>query len=63
MEKINKEISFLQAVKELNEGKNVICKINGISKIYQSKKAKMIDSGNKAISYNETLNGKWFLFH
>ena len=43
--------------------KNVICKINGISKIYQSKKAKMIDSGNKAISYNEILNGKWFLFH
>lgn len=46
----NKEISFLEAVKELNEGKNVICKINGISKIYQSKKAKMVDSGDKAIS-------------
>lgn len=57
----NKEISFLEAVKELNEGKNVICKINGISKIYQSKKAKMIDSGDKAISYYEILNGKWYL--
>lgn len=58
----NKEISFLEAVKELKEGENVICKINGISKIYQSKKAKMVDSGDKAISYDEILNGKWYLF-
>ena len=58
----NKEISFLEAVKELNEGKNVICKINGMSKIYQSKKAKMVDSGDRAISYDEILNGKWYLF-
>lgn len=58
----NKEISFLEAVKELKEGENVICKINGMSKIYQSKKAKMVDSGDKAISYDEILNGKWYLF-
>ena len=52
----------MEAVKELKEGKNVICKINGMSKIYQSKKAKMVDSGDRAISYYEILNGKWYLF-